>query len=248
MKSSDSKHRIVGATTAVLVAIGLAACGGGGEATGDVTTTPPPDPRDDDGASHDGMQIQGLLGTLSREEVQNGLEPRLDRFESCFVRAATSNEIVSGRVEFAFRVAVDGRVRWVYPSACTVGDRETERCLLGVAQGAHFARPHGGEAEFTWPLEYPVSDDVRPPVNWEADRVASTVASLGGDALQSCGAGGVALQVTAYVAPGGRVITAGASTPNAEVLGHVDCIVEAVRGWSLPDPGSYPAKVTFELR
>lgn len=233
---------------ALFLALGLAGCGGGPEATSDVTTVHPDDGRDRNHSANDGVQIEGLLGTLSREEIQLGLEPRLGRFESCFVRAATANEIVSGRVEFFFRIATDGRVRRVYPRASSVGDRETERCLLGVAQSARFHQPHGGEAEFTWPIEYPVSDDVRPPVNWEADRVGSVVASRGGEALQACGAGGVSLQVTAYVAPGGRVITAGASTPNAEALDHVDCIVDAVRSWSLPDPGSYPAKVTFDLR
>lgn len=232
----------------VALSVGLCACGGGAEESGDVTTVPVDDRRRHDPDANDGVQIQGLLGTLSRDEIQLGLEPRLDRFEGCFVRAATANEIVSGRIDFFFRIATDGRVRWVYPRGSNVGDRETERCLLGVAQGARFPRPHGGEAEFTWPIEFPVSDDVRPPVHWDPERVADTVAARGGEALQGCGAGGVSFQVTVYVAPGGRVITAGASTGNAAELDHVDCIVEAVRAWSLPDPGSYPAKVSFELR
>ena len=62
----------------------------------------------------------------------------------------------------------------------------------------------------------------------------------------SAATGATGLRVTAYVAPGGRVISAGASTPDAEAAATaVDCVVDAVRGLTMPDPGSYAAKVTF---
>ena len=41
---------------------------------------------------------------------------------------------------------------------------------------------------------------------------------------------------------------AGASAPDAESLAALDCVADGVRGWAMPDPGSYAAKVTFELR
>ena len=68
------------------------------------------------------------------------------------------------------------------------------------------------------------------------------------------------LHVTAYVEPGGTVVSAGvASGAQAEAVqgadappdtseGVLDCVAGQVKGWELPDPGSYPGKVTFDLR
>jgi hypothetical protein len=53
--------------------------------------------------------------------------------------------------------------------------------------------------------------------------------------------------VTAYVAPGGTVMAAGASAADPEMLEKLDCVTEHVKSWDLPDPGSYPAKVTFSV-
>ena len=54
--------------------------------------------------------------------------------------------------------------------------------------------------------------------------------------------------MTAYVAPGGSVLAAGASAPDAESAEALDCVTESVERWEMPDPGSYFAKVTFQVR
>ena len=51
-----------------------------------------------------------------------------------------------------------------------------------------------------------------------------------------------------YIEPGGRVLAAGGSAPSAEAEPGLDCILERVRGWDMPDPGSYAAKVTFPVQ
>ena len=65
-------------------------------------------------------------------------------------------------------------------------------------------------------------------------------------ALDACGAHG--FSVTAYVAPGGQVFAAGASAASHEASENIDCVVHAVQALHMPDPGSYPAKVSFQLR
>jgi hypothetical protein len=233
---------------ATLLAHLAVACGGGNEReeTTEVGDTTGTSGDEGEGDRDDGVQIEGLMGTLSADEVNRGLEPRMDYFARCFADRYAQIEIVGGSIELAFRVGVDGRVKWVFPRASTVGDRETERCLLDVAMRARFHPPRGGEAEFSWPLAFDPPDDVRPPFNWETERVADTVEANGAEVVTRCGRG--PFVVTVYVSPGGAVLSAGASTteqPSAEAL---DCVAEAVRAWSLPDPGSYAAKVSFELR
>lgn len=230
-----------------LFALGLVACGGGSESTessesgGTMQSSGGEEGRRAD--RDDGVEIEGLMGTLSQMEIQRGLEPRMNRFLQCFERRWGQVEVLGGRIELAFRIARDGSVRWVYPRRSSVGDRETERCMLDVARAIRFPQPHGGEAEFAFPLDVDPPDDVRPPLNWDEEHMADTDVDRAAMA-SSCGGSFV---VTAYVAPGGGVITAGAATASPEAAEQIDCVVDAVRAVQMRDPGSYPAKVTFTV-
>lgn len=192
-----------------------------------------------------GMEVSGLMGTIPERKILATLEPKLPSLQRCFERGAEQVELIAGRMEFYFRVALDGRVEWVYPRASTVGHRETEQCLLEVAKTARFPGPKGGgAAELAWSFEIDGSDNVRPPVEWEPARVEAVVREQR-TAIAACAASG--LVVTAYVAPGGRVMAAGASAGSREAALQIDCVVAAVQSWTMPDPGSYVAKVTFAL-
>lgn len=200
-------------------------------------------------AQRDAVQIEGLMGTISADHVERGIEPRMGRFLRCFQDRYGSLEVLGGRFEMAFRVHTDGTVRWVYPKDSTIGDRETERCLLHVAAGIHFHPPRGGEAEFSYPLSLDTAEDVRPPLNWDESRVDDVVAEGGPALLSRCRPAGsrASYRVTAYVMPGGHVQAAGAATDDPDAAEGLDCVADAVRGWDMPDPGSYPAKVHFEV-
>jgi hypothetical protein len=192
---------------------------------------------------HESMQVTGLMGTISTHKVEMALEPKFPKFAQCFARGAQRVEQIAGGMKFYFRVGLDGGVEWVYPRESNVGDRATEQCLLEVARGTRFPEPKGGgAAEVTWSFDIDGSDDVRAPVAWEADKVSEAVAQ-NRDGLASCGEG--AFSITTYIAPGGQVLAAGAAADSQDAAGRIDCVVEAVKGWSMPDPGSYPAKVTF---
>jgi hypothetical protein len=191
------------------------------------------------------MEVSGLMGTIPEHKILSTLEPKLPSFQRCFERGARQVEMISGRMEFYFRVAIDGRVEWVYPRASTVGHRVTEQCLLEVAKAVRFPEPKGGgAAEIAWGFEIDPPDAVRPPVAWDAARVASVLGKEQA-ALAACGASG--LVVTAYVAPGGQVIAAGASAPSLEAAEQIDCVLGVVQGLGMPDPGSYAAKVSFSV-
>ncbi|MEM6955589.1 MAG: AgmX/PglI C-terminal domain-containing protein [Myxococcota bacterium] len=225
-------------------ALALSACGGGsGE-----TAEPEPEAERSSGNErvepNDGVEVEGLMGSISEMSVQRALEPKMGRFLRCFTSRLDDVEVLAGHFEMAFRIARDGTVRWVYGRASTIGDRETERCLLDTASRVRFTRPSGGEAEFAYPLDLDLVEDVRPPTFWDSSRVADAVESLGPDVRSSCGGGG---NVTVYVSPGGEVLAAGVVVDDPESQDHLDCVSEAVAGWTLPDPGSYAAKVSFDI-
>lgn len=55
------------------------------------------------------------------------------------------------------------------------------------------------------------------------------------------------LRMTMYVAPGGKVITAGLSADGPVDPGIAACFVTSAGGWKLDDPGGRVAKLSFEV-
>jgi hypothetical protein len=191
------------------------------------------------------MEVTGLMGTIPDRKIRATLEPKLPSFARCFARGAADVEPIAGHMELYFRIALDGRVEWVYPRASSVGHRGTEQCVLDLARAARFPGPKGGDAaELAWSFEME-GGDVREPVEWQADNVQS-VALESRDALQACGLGPGDAMLTLYVAPGGSVVAAGGAARTREAAEQLDCALAVVAAWQLPDPGSYLAKVSFE--
>ena len=229
-----------------ILCLSVAGCGGGTTETSSTTTTRASssvtrdDPQPDDGSS-----ITGLMGTISQQAVQDTLDPRMESFMRCFETRLTAVRFLGGEIRLAFRVHTDGTVMWVYPSESSLGDRDVETCILGVAQRAHFPRPHGGEAEFSWGFALDPPSDVRSPVSLASGGIDELVESQESTVRTQCGQG--PYHVTAYVQPGGAVLAAGVATDSTETAAHLDCVATAVRGWHFPDPGSYAGKVSFSL-
>lgn len=240
------QYRLIGAFVCALAVVGAApGCGGGAAATDTTTTTEraSEEPREDE--RDDGSQITGLMGTIRQDQVQNTLEPRMDAFMQCFQQRLTAVQFLGGEITLSFRIHTDGTVMWVYPSRSTLGDRDVETCAMTVASRAHFPRPRGGEAEFSWGFALDPPSDVRAPVSLASGGVEALVASSGSAVRGQCGAG--RYHVTAYVAPGGAPLAVGVATDSSDSGPNLDCVATAVRSWQFPDPGSYAGKVSFTL-
>ena len=225
----------------------LAACGGGDEQAehserGSAETTsgaerPAEQPQD-------GVAITGIMGTIRQDQVENALNPRMQRFMRCFSRRLGTVEYLGGDIRLSFRIHTDGSVAWVFPTESNIGDRESEQCVIGVAQGTRFPRPRGGEAEFAWGFGFDA--DVRNPLSWDATALGTRADEVRRLARR-CHASGGGYSVTAYIEPGGEVLAAGGTMPDHESDDALDCLLEGVRAMSMPDPGSYAAKIRFEV-
>jgi len=205
-------------------------------------TRPPPS---------ESLSVSGLRGTLSQFEIENALKPRLPKFLRCAQQRLGEVEALAGSITLSFHVATNGAVPGVSPIASSLGDRETERCMLQVAQATRFPPPHGGEADFTWPLELPGDPDVREPVALTADAARSAIGARSGEVTAgeslhaSCGGG--QMLITAYLDTSGAVLAAGVATPDLATPTELDCIAAGVRSWVFTSPGSYLGKVSFTL-
>lgn len=231
---------------ALLLMTALVGCGSASATEDTTTTSERASSRTRRGEEElpEGASITGLMGTISSRAVADTLNGRMGRFERCFTDRSDNVEFLEGDITLSFRVHTDGTVAWVYPSASTLGDRETETCILGVAASTRFPRPSGGEAEFRWGFGLEASSDVRLPIAWSSDHILDVI-EANRATVASCGGRGI--QLTAYVAPGGAVMAVGATCSDAESLAALDCVVSAVRSWTMPNPGSYAAKVSFSL-
>ncbi|MBX7193421.1 MAG: AgmX/PglI C-terminal domain-containing protein [Sandaracinaceae bacterium] len=240
-----------GLLTTSALALTLTACGGGTTEQTTTTTTArrTREPTAEEQAQADaqaGVQIEGLMGTISQRQVNDTLQPRVESaFGPCFAHASDVH-FLFGSIRLAFRIHTDGSVAWVYPSETTLGHRDVERCIADRAHGIHFPRPRGGEAEFSWEFHYDAPTDIRPPLSWDAARIATLLSSNGGSLVSQCG-GQRGYRVTAYVQSGGAVMSVGVAAQSTEAAAQLDCIANGVSGWRMPDPGSYPAKITFDL-
>jgi hypothetical protein len=202
---------------------------------------PPPEPEDE-------IKVSGTLGTLNDDEIAGPFKRRWDDITRCYGDAQSKLPYLGGRVEIKLRVGAQGELKKSFVSSSTMGSYEAEKCILGVARELTFSRPHGGnEAEFTYPLEFRGAKNVS---EWDGSRVKPTVTKHKRE-LSACkqrgGALPAGLALTVYVAPGGKVTSAGVSADAPIDDAFAACLVDKTRLWRLDDPLGRIAKATVQV-
>jgi hypothetical protein len=193
------------------------------------------------------LKMTAELGSIDLGAVNRAFSALGDKFMDCQKRGVDRVEVLSGSVKFFVRIGEDGNARWTYLEGSELGDRATEKCLLDVVMGAQWPKPDGGEAEARHAIELPLQS-TRPANDWSSDKVSDAIAKHG-DAIDKCKAGASArFHATMYVGPGGKVLAAGVATSTKDGDTRADCLAELlVKMKGLPSPGSWPAKVGFDL-
>lgn len=193
------------------------------------------------------LKVNSELGSVDPGAVKHAFGALDDQFMGCQKRALDRVEVLSGSVKFFVRIGEDGAARWTYLEGSELGDRETEKCLLDVVRGAQWPKPDGGDAEARYGMELPLQS-TRPANDWNSDKVAAALGKHG-DAIDKCKAGAsAAFHATMYVGPGGKVLAAGMATSTKDGEDKADCLTEVLlKMKGLPSPGSWPAKVGFDL-
>ena len=185
------------------------------------------------------------IGALDEDAVEATFNGAMEDLMGCRNRGAERIEFLGGSVRFFVKIDGSGNAAHVHLEKTTLGDRETEKCMLGVLKGLSWPKPVGGEhgiAQSGFSFD---ANDVRPPTEWGDDNVADVVSSLSGE-LDGCGGSG-GFTATLYVDTDGSVLGAGAAPPDEGAESQVDCIVDVLKGAKFSSPGSWPAKVTVRL-
>lgn len=241
------RTRIVGA----VLACALVACGG---STPEPKAPEPEAPSSSNASNEDHgpkMQVSGGFGSLDPQAVDKTFNALIPKLRTCFKAGQKRVEYLAGDVKFFLHLGTDGAVKYGYLEDSSLGDRETEKCMVDVMKTASWPKPDGGEGEVHSSTGFDANPDVREPTAWSSDKLAETLGKHDAD-FQKCKEGVQgAFKVTAYVEPDGKfgkVSAVGVTPPNQEGEGKIECLVDALKDLKkIPSPGSYAAKVSFNL-
>jgi len=193
------------------------------------------------------LTMSSEIGGLNEEKVNSAFESSLSGLERCLQQGSARVEFLGGSVSFFVKIDSAGKVDGAYLEKSTLGDRDTEKCMLDALRSRKWPKPVGGEHGLARKsFEFDPPNDVRAPAAYDEDHLNKGLGKIAGK-LASCKGGKGSYEATMYVATDGSVLSASVTPPNEDGEDSVDCLVSTLKGASFPSPGSWPAKVTFTL-
>jgi hypothetical protein len=244
----------------------LLACGGrkGDVEVAEPETAPEVEEEEDDG----GMQIEGLTGSLSMDEVRMVMnEGGIMKIEMCLNWIYTKRDYSFGEVEFLFRVKSDGKVDNVKILHSELGDYELEKCLIKKLSYTRFPKPKGGATEVTYSFTIDLPSGTRAPDSISSGMTRTALEEYEDDIKDCMGGTGIeGLNLIMYLGesyseevevPGKKknktktmdfchVLAVGGVLPEGAPEDAMQCIFDASKGWKVPmDAGTYVSKVSI---
>lgn len=224
--------------------IGLSACGG----SEPPPETPKAEAQQDEGRRRGGPSVESEIGALDEGKVKQTFQRSAEKLSACFARGAQKLPYMAGEVRFVVRVTKEGGARWAYVKESSLGDRDTESCMLAVLKSATWPKPEGGEGLAENSFTFEPGGDERPPVSWSPEQLGAPYKNAKGT-LSQCRqkAGTKALKATFYVDTDGKPAAIGVSSADERGEEAVACVIDALSGLKFPSPGSYASKVSVTI-
>jgi TonB family protein len=195
----------------------------------------------------DGVTILHAHGRMDPAAVEAGIEPHGTELGACYTSRVGRRRWLGGHVVIHWDIKQDGTVTNVRLSESDLGAWPVEKCLLDVARSATFAKPIGGDAEFTLPLDFSARGGAEV---WDEDQ---GLRAVGGQLakLDACAKHGQPddVTITLYVGPHGKAKSVGFSSSSSDIADDwAECAEKAALGWRLPDPRGRIAKLAVVYR
>ncbi|MBN1610613.1 MAG: AgmX/PglI C-terminal domain-containing protein [Polyangiaceae bacterium] len=194
------------------------------------------------------MTADSEVGGMNEEKTRAVFDAATADLRRCFTEGSQRVEFLAGTVQFSVEVNASGKLDRAYLKDSTLGDRATERCMLEALTGRPWPRPVGGRiGRADGGFEFEADSSVRPPVDWSTADVERALTKLR-RRIDACkGSSPGAYRATMYVGTKGEVLSVGVAMPRGNDERAADCLIGVLARGRYPSPGSWPAKVTFDL-
>ena len=183
-------------------------------------------------------------GGLNEDDMSDAFRALQRPLQRCMDQGISRLAPLGGHLKLTMRIQRDGAAKWVYLSESTLGDRETEKCVLDLARGKTWPRPVGGEGMASKTFDIDPSAE---PDEWDAKKVKPTIAQARTQTAKCRRGVRGTFTATAYVRPDGRVLSAGVAPPDEKGEDVADCVVDAILKVRFKKHGGKAAKVSFEI-
>jgi hypothetical protein len=194
-----------------------------------------------------GPAMRSEIGGLNEEAVARSFERMNDAVQNCFAQGTTKVTALGGHVKMKLRIDPKGALKWAYLSESTLGDRDTEKCLLDAARAKSWPLPVGGDglAERAYDIDPP-----SPAKDLDAKKFRIALALVGKETAKcrKKGTWGTVFRTTAYLRYDGLPVAVGMAPPNEKGEDVVDCMVKIIKKIKFGSIGRRMGKVAFELR
>jgi TonB family protein len=161
------------AGTSLLLAV--AACGGSSktrESGPKVSSQPVTRVPIEDSEPEDGVEIVHARGHMELSDVEAGIAPYTAQLTACYTKQLGKRRWIGGHVSLHWDIKADGEVTAVKLAESDLGAWPIERCLLEIARQATFAKPRGGDTDFSIPLEFSARGQIS---SWDEDQALTAV-------------------------------------------------------------------------
>ena len=154
----------------ILIVLSAVACG----------SNPPPkveEPKTEETSSASAAPTPAVsqeLGSIDQRAVEQTFAKLENPLEKCHQDGRTRVEYLSGDVKVFMRVGQDGKVRYAYFEESSLGDRDTEKCILDVLTRTDWPKPQGGEAEVRNGFGWPAGSE-RAPTPWGPEKAMTAL-------------------------------------------------------------------------
>jgi hypothetical protein len=194
------------------------------------------------------MGATAEVGAMPEEESVYAFKESLQGIQDCFVAGSQRIEFLGGQISLQVWVNETGQAQTVFADRSTLGDRQTERCMFDTLKGAPWPKPVGGPIAMAQnSFEFEMTGDVRAPVTWDEEQVESALANSRGRIAECKGGARQKFLATVYVDTNGSALGVGMAAPDRTQEIHSECLVGVLAELQYPPPGSWPAKVSFQL-
>lgn len=183
------------------------------------------------------------IGGLNEEAMNRAFQSLEPAVQACIAEGAARVKTLGGSVTLKLRIKRDGTARWAFMKNTSLGDRETEKCMLGAVRGKTWPEPLGGEgiAEKSFDLE-PQST----PIPLDEKRSKLTLAQIRKDSWKCRKGVRGTFTATVYVRTNGHVISVGITPPNEKGEAAADCMTDMIKKMKFV-PGRKTGKLSFVM-